>query len=320
MIPLSNIFGKITAARNVLYDRGLFKVERLQAPVISVGNISVGGAGKTPFVIALGHELTKRGIAFDILSRGYRRKKPGTLRLPDIADPVLYGDEPALLQQELQVPVFVANRRVLAGRMAETVLGLRLHVLDDGFQHRQLHRDFNAVILSPSDLRDRLLPNGRLREPISSLRRADAVVLPEGFTEAIPGFRGVTWRIRRRLVFDGEVNGPAFAFCGLALPHQFVDLLRKSAVEVKRTLAFADHHAYTEQDCYKVLAGARDAGAELLITTSKDAIKLMRLQLPTEFQQRLRVARLITEIIDPEQVLDYLMTSLRQRCPGWFGG
>ena len=318
MIPLSNIFGKITAARNGLYDRGFFNIQRLTAPVISVGNISVGGAGKTPFVIALGQELQRRGIAFDILSRGYRRTKQGTLRLPDHADPSLYGDEPALLQKELGVPVFVANRRVMAGRMAETDAQPRLHVLDDGFQHRQLHRDFNIVVLSPSNLDDQLLPVGRLREPVTSLSRADAVVVPEGFSRPIPGFAGAVWQVRRRLVFDGEVNGAALAFCGLALPEQFLDLLRSSQVDAREVMAFPDHHSYREHDFSKILSKARSIGAELLITTSKDAIKLERLQLPVEFQRRLRVARLITELVDPEQVVTHLLTTLQQRCPAWF--
>jgi tetraacyldisaccharide 4'-kinase len=318
MIPLSNFFEKITAARNALYDRGFFKIERLTAPVISVGNIAVGGAGKTPFVIALGPELLRRGIAFDILSRGYRRTKQGTLRLPDHADPSLYGDEPALLQKELEVPVFVANRRVMAGRMAEADPQPRLHVLDDGFQHRQLHRDFNIVVLSPSNLDDRLLPEGRLREPITSLKRADAVVVPEGFLRPIQGFEGAVWQVRRRLVFDGEVNGAALAFCGLALPDQFLELLRASHVDAREVLAFPDHHSYREQDFSKILSKARTIGAELLITTSKDAIKLERLQLPAEFQQRVRVARLITELLDPEQVLNHILFTLKQRCPAWF--
>ncbi len=318
MIPLSNIFGKITAARNALYDRGVFKVERLTAPIVSVGNISIGGAGKTPFVIALGKELSKRGIAFDILSRGYRRTKKGTLRLPEHADPLQYGDEPALLQKELEVPVFVANRRVEAGRMAEGEQAPRIHVLDDGFQHRQLHRDFNIVVLSPSDLNDQLLPVGRLREPVSSLRRADAVVVPEDFTESIPGFSGATWQIRRRLVFDGDVKGSALAFCGLAKPEQFLELLRASGVDARDIVIFPDHHSYREQDFAKIVAKAQEIGAELLVTTSKDAIKLERLQLTPDFQRRLRVARLITEVVDAEQVLDHLIAALNQRCPAWF--
>ena len=318
MIPLSNIFGKITAARNVLFDRGVFKVERLTAPVVSVGNISVGGAGKTPFVIALGNELKNRGVAFDVLSRGYRRTKKGTLQLPEHADPILYGDEPALLQKELEVPVFVANRRVNAGRLSESDLGPRLHLLDDGFQHRQLHRDFNIVVLSPSDLDDKLLPVGRLREPVSSLRRAHAIVVPEGFEREVPGFAGAVWRVKRRLVFDAEVAGPALAFCGLAKPEQFLELLRESHVDAREVLAFPDHHSYREHDFQKILSKAHSIGADALITTSKDAIKLERLQLPGELQRRLRVARLITEIVDPEAVVRQLMDTLRRRCPDWF--
>jgi len=318
MIPLSNFFEKLTAARNALYERGVFKVERLAAPVISVGNITVGGAGKTPFVNALGTELSKRGIPFDILSRGYRRTKKGTLRLPEHADPLQFGDEPALLQKELEVPVFVANRRVEAGRISEGEREPRIHVLDDGFQHRQLHRDFNIVVLSPSDLSDQLLPVGRLREPVSSLRRADAVVVPEGFDQDIPGFNGAIWRIRRRLVFDGDANGAALAFCGLAKPDQFLELLRQSGIDARGILAFPDHHAYRERDFVSITSKAREIGANLFITTSKDAIKLERLQLTPDFQRRLRVARLITEIIEPEQVLDHLVSTLRQRCPAWF--
>lgn len=318
MIPLSNFFARVVHLRNGLYERGVFKTERLQAPVISVGNISVGGAGKTPFVIALSEEFNRRGIKLDILSRGYRRTKKGTLRLPEHADPMHYGDEPALLQKELEVPVFVANRRVEAGRLAEKELGPRLHVLDDGFQHRQLHRDFDIVVLSPSDLQDRLLPDGRLREPVSALRRADAVVLPEGWNGEVPGFAGRLWRVRRRLVFDEEVNGPVLAFCGLARPQQFVELLRENGANVAASVAFRDHHSYREQDFSRVLSEAKAAGAELLVTTSKDAVKLERLHLPDEFWRRLRVARLITEIADAEQAVDQLLETLKKRCPAWF--
>jgi tetraacyldisaccharide 4'-kinase len=318
MIPLAKAFGMITVARNSLYDHGFFKAERLGAPVISVGNISVGGAGKTPFVIALGNQLAARNIAYDVLSRGYRREKKGTLRLPEIADPLQYGDEPALLQQELQVGIYLANRRVDAGILAESEGVPRLHLLDDGFQHRQLHRDFDIVLLPASDLREKLLPVGRLRESVSSLRRADVVVVPEEFKENIPGYDGTIWKIRRRLVFDGDIADPALAFCGLAKPRQFQDLLIAEGVDARELLPFPDHHIYTERDLAGILDRAKRSGSQLLITTSKDAIKLSRLQLPTEFQRKLRVARLITEIVDADRALDQLLSTLRQRCPAWF--
>ena len=328
MNPLSKLFAGLTTARNALYDRGVYKVERLQAPVVSIGNISVGGAGKTPMVIALGQELTIRGIAFDILSRGYRRAKKGTLRLPENADPIGYGDEPALLQKELQGPVFVANSRVDAGKLAESESDRRIHLLDDGFQHRQLHRDFNIVVLAESDLHDRLLPAGRLRETLSALRRADAIVIPEGLGENAwwrevqerSGTELSPWAVRRELVFDDEDvhSAPALAFCGLARPEQFKASLMASGVDCRDLLAFGDHHSYGERDFRTILAKAESVGAELLITTSKDAIKLSRLQLPTEMQRRLRVARLITKIVNAGAVVDQLLGTLQERCPAWF--
>lgn len=318
MNPLAGLFAAVVAARNSLYDRGALAIERLQGPVISVGNISVGGTGKTPFVIALGRELAARGIPYDILSRGYRRRRKGTLRLPEAADPTLYGDEPALLQQELQVAVFVANLRARAGKLAESEVGPQLHVLDDAFQHRRLYRDFNIVLLSPDNLHDRLLPAGRLREPLAALRRADAVVVPESFQETIPGFAGAVWKVRRRLIFDGEITGPAYAFCGIAQPPRFFELLLAQRVDLRGLHPFGDHHHYHEGDFNRLLEEAQRTGAEVLVTTSKDAVKLVRLQMPMEFMNRLRVARLVTEIVETEAAMDYLLQTLRQRCPGWF--
>ncbi len=318
MNPLSALFGSIVATRNRLYDQGKFDIDRLQGPVVSVGNISVGGTGKTPLVIALGRELAARGIPYDILSRGYRRTKSGTLRLPEVADPVLYGDEPALMQQELQVPIFVANKRVEAGRRAESALGARLHLLDDGFQHRGLHRDFDIVVLSPSDLNDQLLPAGRLREPLASLARANVVVLPDDGLQAPPAFGGQVWRVHRSLVFDGDVSAPAFAFCGIGTPSRFFEMLRAHGLELLGESTFRDHHVYTEADIPRLVRAANSAGAGLLVTTAKDAIKLSRLTLPSEFSERLRVARLVTEIENSSAAMNFMIDTLRLRCPGWF--
>src|ERR1700692_3881332 len=191
--PLTWLFSEAVRARNARYDRGRAPVSRLRLPVISVGNLSVGGSGKTPFVQTLGRWLSAQGIGYDVLSRGYRRRSRGVLRVDPAGPAALYGDEPLLLARTLEAPVFVGEDRYLAGLEAEAgALGrerslerepggrrTRLHILDDGFQHRRLHRDFDIVLLGHGDLRARLLPFGRLREPLSSLGRADAVAAPE---------------------------------------------------------------------------------------------------------------------------------------------
>src|SRR6478752_6508476 len=177
MNPVSAIFGAGVAFRNALYDRGIFRVRKLARPVISVGNISVGGSGKTPFVIALGELLKQRGIAFDVLSRGYRRNSIEIAVVDPNGSPAQFGDEPLLIARKLQVPVIVGADRYRAGLLAEQKFSSKLHLLDDGFQHRRLHRDFDIVLLPTEDQAGSLLPTGRLREPITALKRAYAVVL-----------------------------------------------------------------------------------------------------------------------------------------------
>ena len=170
MNPLSAIYGGIIGARNALYDRGVLRARRLQGDVISVGNLSAGGSGKTPFVMLLGELLKARGINFDVLSRGYGRKSSGVLLVDPAGLPQEFGDEPLLIARKLQVPVIVGEDRYEAGRFAEARFGPQLHLLDDGFQHRALARDFDIVLVTPPDANDRLLPAGRLREGLRSLR------------------------------------------------------------------------------------------------------------------------------------------------------
>jgi len=194
----AEIFGWAVGARNLLYDRGVWRARRLAGPVVSVGNLSLGGTGKTPLVILLGELLAARGVRLDVLTRGYGRRSRG-VALVDPAGPVSeFGDEPLLLARRLRVPVIVGEDRYQAGCFAEQRFGPQLHLLDDGFQHRQLARAFDIVLVSPDDLEDRLLPAGRLREPLASLRRANAVALDSSASaEGLPLDHQLVWRIRR---------------------------------------------------------------------------------------------------------------------------
>ena len=198
---LSGIYGGVVGARNALYNRSWLRSRSLQGSVISVGNLSAGGSGKTPFVILLGELLKARGVRFDVLSRGYGRKTRGVLLVDPGGLPRDFGDEPLLIARRLQAPVVVGEDRYEAGRFAESRFGAQIHLLDDAFQHRELRRDFDIVLVTPDDARDRLLPSGRLREPLRSLRRADAVVLASGASpESFPLEGKIVWRVRRGIV------------------------------------------------------------------------------------------------------------------------
>ncbi len=274
MNPLSAIYGGVVGARNVLYDRGVLQARRLQGAVISVGNLSAGGSGKTPFVILLGELLKARGIEFDVLSRGYGRESRG-VRLVDPAGlPREFGDEPLLIARKVQVPVIVGEDRYQAGQFAESRFGPQLHLLDDGFQHRALARDFDIVLVTPQDAGDQLLPSGRLREPLSSLRRADAVVLASGAAaESFPLEGKMVWRVRRGIV-PKDVPPRPVVFCGIARPQNFVLQLRAANIEPVAEAFYRDHHPYEEKDIRELLALKQRSGAGGFVTTEKDAVNL----------------------------------------------
>jgi tetraacyldisaccharide 4'-kinase len=270
---LSSVFGAAVRTRNALYDNGTLPVRRLQQPVISVGNISVGGAGKTPFLMMLGDLLRGRGIEFDVLSRGYRRRTKGVAVVDPAGLPVEFGDEPLLIARRMDVPVIVGEDRYEAGVLAEERFPGRWHLLDDAFQHRGLARDFDVVLVTPDDARDRLLPSGRLREPISALERADAVVLSSGAKpEDFPAARRI-WRARRGIV-PQDVPPEPVAFCGIARPRQFFRQLKIAGVTPAAEVLFRDHHAYTEQDIASLLSIRDQNQAQGFVTTEKDAINL----------------------------------------------
>lgn len=307
MNPLSAIFGAGVAVRNTLYDRRTFKVHKLARPVVSIGNISVGGTGKTPFVIALGELLKQRGIAFDILSRGYRRSSTAIAVVDPNGSPAQFGDEPLLLARKLQVPVIVGADRYQGGLLAEQKFSSKLHLLDDGFQHRRLHRDFDIVLLPEADYNGTLLPTGRLREPVTSLRRADAVVLLDALMQ--PPNAGRIWRARKQLEFSNP-GGKSIAFCGIGRPKQFFDALQTGGQSLAGEIAFSDHHSYEQKDIDRLLALKRQTRADGFITTEKDAINLGSF---TAQIQPLRIAMLQMELESAEQVLAEMLQTLEQR-------
>jgi len=264
----------VVSARNALYDRGVLRTRGLRGGVISVGNVSAGGSGKTPFVMLLGELLKARGIKFDVLSRGYGRESRG-VRLVDPAGlPQEFGDEPLLMARKLQAAVIVGEDRYEAGRFAEAKFGPQLHLLDDGFQHRALARNFDIVLVTPQDAKDSLIPSGRLREPLSALRRADAVVLASGASaEAFPVDGKLVWRARRGIVAENVPARPV-VFCGIARPQSFVLQLRAANIEPVAEAFYRDHHAYGEKDVRELLALKQRSEAAGFVTTEKDAVNL----------------------------------------------
>ena len=272
--PLCAVYGAVAGARNALYDRRWLRSRPLQGSVISVGNISTGGSGKTPFVILLGELLKARGTRFDVLSRGYGRQTRGVLLVDPGGLPRDFGDEPLLIARRLQAPVVVGEDRYEAGRFAESRFGPQIHLLDDGFQHRALARDFDIVLVTPDDARDLLLPVGRLREPLRSLRRADAVVLTNGASPDLFPLAGkMVWRVRRGIVAQ-EVPARPVVFCGIARPQNFTLQLRAAGIDPAAEAFFRDHHAYTEKDVRDLLQLRQRSEAGGFVTTEKDAVNL----------------------------------------------
>lgn len=274
MNPLSSIYGSIVWARNALYGHGVLRPRQLQGAVVSVGNLSAGGSGKTPFVMLLGELLKARGVRFDVLSRGYGRGSKGVLLVDPGGLPQQFGDEPLLIARKLQVPVIVGEDRYEAGLFAERRFGPQMHLLDDGFQHRRLARDFDIVLVTPQDANDRLLPGGRLREPLDSLRRADAVVLASGASADSFRLEGKpVWRVRRGIVPQNVPARPVL-FCGIARPENFVLQLRAASIETVAEAFYRDHHSFGEKDIRELLALKQRSEAGGFVTTEKDAVNL----------------------------------------------
>jgi tetraacyldisaccharide 4'-kinase len=369
---------------------------QLRYPVVSIGNLSTGGSGKTPLTIALARALLRRGIRVDVLSRGYGRQSQWIDRVDEYGTAEDFGDEPLLIARVTGVPVYVSPQRYDAGLLAEadakaaadarqltsqqepnvsepstpqsketetkvekpsaqtepipasvkpeipafpvgvepaessgalapeaapaekspaeSTPPLHVHLLDDGFQHRQLARDVNILMLNQRDWQDWLLPAGNLREPIEAISRADVLALPANEPELevalhFWGWDRPVWRIFRSLDIP-EVNGPVAAFCGIAHPDQFFEGLEDAGLEVALRLAFPDHYTYTESVLEELIAQAREMNVAAVITTEKDLVRMGNLALLFPKSIPLTTARLRIKIEDQKSAIDWLVSRL----------
>jgi tetraacyldisaccharide 4'-kinase len=346
LLPLNPLYRFGLAFREMRLRSGRERVRRLRFPVISIGNLSTGGAGKTPFAIALAQALTQTGFGVDVLSRGYGRQSAAPARVRPDGTAAEFGDEPLLIAREAGVPVYVASQRYRAGLLAEQGFGEfpsgakapldsavpnvraeartlqragEVHILDDGFQHRQLHRDIDILLLNREDWHDRLLPSGNLREPLAAAMRASVIAIPAEGPQLETdlrtwGWEGPIWRLHRRMDVP-RVDAPVLAFCGIARPHQFFAGLEAEGLRLAARVAFRDHDPYTAHDLERLQAAARAAGAAAMVTTAKDQVRLAPLIAALSPSPPLLTAGLRIEIEEESAAIGWLVTGLNSIPP-----
>lgn len=304
LVPFVPLFALIIKFRNFLFDKEIFKTESVNAKIISVGNINIGGSGKTPLVIYLSSMLANSSKRVGVLSRGYGRKSKGYLLVSDgrnILTPVeTCGDEILLTAQECHVPCAVSERRIDGAKRLISDMNLEVIVLDDAFQHRWIKRDIDLVIceqrflISPEFFDHYLLPAGQMRETFSSLKRADAIIINRKFSQprdipdnvkrfytnkkiftsyyAAKGFIDIKRKTEYNLSeFEGQKS---LVVCGIANPYSFFTALRQTNVDTENYLIFRDHKYYTGKEIQKIRKMFYASNSHSVVTTQKDAVKL----------------------------------------------
>lgn len=303
---LAWLYSAAVGLRRNLYDRGWIKTRRLPVPVISVGNLSAGGSGKSPVTAWIARRLKDRGHEPAVVSRGYRGRHPGPATVVSAGDGPLVearvgGDEPVMLARQLSgIPIIVSRNRLDGATMAVTRFGARCVILDDAFQHRLLGRDLDLLLFDGADPigNGRLLPAGCLREPIAAMARADAIVITRA--DRAPAERIATlealarehcprapiYHVRSHASAivgpDGEPIGAASSlrgqrvvcFAGIARPTVFFEDVASLGARVVRTFSFPDHHRFSPAERSVILDAAAAAGAERTLTTEKDLARL----------------------------------------------
>jgi len=330
LYPLSPVYGAVLKLRAAAYARGFIKSYRAPLPVISVGNISLGGTGKTPMVAALARDLVGRGRSPAILSRGWGRESHESLvvRGPDCPyTPAEAGDEPVELASRLPgIPILVDADRTRSASRAPS-LGADCLLLDDGFQHLRLRRDLDILLIDAGDpwAGRKLPPGGRLREPLDAVRRADVVIVTKinggdiplkiaaGIAEIHPGCPVLGARIRPLRLRGQEgvesvesLRGrDIFVVAGIGRPEGFLDTLRRCGARVADSFFFPDHHRWKPEDLAGIFAEADRRDLEVL-TTAKDAVKMLP-------HPRLRVLEISVEPLEGN------WDGLWELFPGLFG-
>lgn len=290
LMPLGALYGVGSALRVGLYRRGILHQARLAGPVISVGNLRVGGSGKTPVVARLAEILRDAGFPVSILSRGYGGSFTGDALVVGDGKDVLApasaaGDEPVMLARSLPgVVVAVGPRRHRVGREVERLFGRRVHILDDGFQHLRLARDLDLVCVTTEDLRDRPLPAGYLREFKGAASRAHIILWTDGATPCsrVDATRNesahvVTRRVEGFFDREGLPKAPPrhpFLLAGIARPERFASDVASRVEAVAGRAFFRDHHVFQAQELETIAVEARQLGADALVTTAKDAVRI----------------------------------------------
>ncbi len=300
LLPLSWLYGTVVTFRNLLFDIGILPADPAGVPVISVGNMTAGGTGKTPLVERIVEWLLERGHAVAVVSRGYGRSSEGVVVVSDgnrvLVNAAQGGDEPVQLARRFPgLRVVVGERRVDAAREAVRALGATVIVLDDGFQHRYLKRDLDIVVVdSREDLRkEPMFPAGLRREPMRGLGRADIVAFSkvaysdtswaEGagrwYRGPVAAFRHATHAVisasdQAELPVEQYRGRPVIAFSGIGDHESFVAGLRREGFEVAGSMRFRDHHRFTVDDAGELLALAREKRAEAMVTTEKDIVRI----------------------------------------------
>lgn len=301
--PLSWLFGKAVGFRDYGYTQGWFRQEKLPVKVISIGGITVGGAGKTPVVRHLARALADAGERVAILSRGYGRKSKGAVVISDGTDLLLdweaAGDEPYFLASALpDVAVIVGSNRVEAGHLALQTCQSTVLLLDDGFQHRRLARDIDIVVLDSTypDGNSQMLPTGPLREPLEAIQRAHAIILTRvdqckdissvrrRIAQMYPDAPTIETSYRpvglRRLSDDTKMSldqlqdRPVVTLSGIANPQSFERTVEQSGARIIHTMRYIDHHPFIPSEIYTANQIATENQADWIITSEKDAVRI----------------------------------------------
>ena len=296
--PLGFFYWLLIFWRNFFYNLGFFVSRKLPCKVVSIGNLSVGGTGKTPFVLFLANSLKARGLNVAVLSRGYKRKSTGTHVVSDgntlKSDLNNSGDEPFMLANKLQdIPVVVDENRYRGGQFICNEYNPDVIIMDDGFQHRRVFRDVDIVLIKSNHRRPKLLPYGLLREPLRNIKRADAVIFTkanltppdEKLVNAVSNYCSFT--VESDLIpntqvigLDGstkpvsDFNGPVVAVSGVGDPDSFEVIMEEAGLDYVHHFRHDDHAEYSAMDLEVLREVFLSAEAQALITTEKDLVKL----------------------------------------------